>query len=375
MGAFDTTAVLNSALPILAKNIRDAVEDDSVLFKYLKPVTKGDEGYNFDQGGYEYRWNINAESMLQVHAVNERGAVFTPVPNTNIQQAFIGPATLALTMAVDQIEAKRATGPYASYKNEMAWIEALFKPVKSLFAKELEQYTFMGSFLDRKVAAAATSFNGLTCLDPEFTAGTALGNANGVMDIAATTAQSKTVFGLAKDDGYRWMTQYNAIPSFGGGVGPAVHRQFISDCQRYARSGGTNIHAFQDKASFFTMADYVESRVVNIALKQTLADSEVIKGGSMASFTYRGVEYHLCYNIDCSTYSDSNAKNGVTFYIDCDEVCGYMPSAEEMVKGLSWVDAMKTGQPQASWVAACLVTLQWWMEWTASSGLIVGGGV
>lgn len=376
----ETTTVLNTAQPILMKSIINSVENDTVLIKKLKPKN-GAEGYDFAKGGYEYRWNVNATAMLQAHAVNERGAVFTPVPRHQTYLAKIAPATIALTMTIDKTEARRATGGTSGYSDPLSWANELFKPSIPLLGKELEQYLFMSTFLDRQVAATPQAFNGLVSLNPEFTSGTVTGNTNGIFDLNAFTDQSKTILSLGANDAYRWATHYNNITGFGGGVGPRIHRRQIGQQRRYAR-GNPNLEAFQDEASFFTFYEWMDSRVQFVDLKLSLeqnGQNMVSASGTdkTSSFTFFGVTYNLCYNIDVAQYSDSNLKKGVTFILDLNEWRGSLPTPEEMVKSMGeWQDGMKVPTAMAN-VYACggTIDLQFWPEYLAGQGMLSGGSV
>lgn len=366
---FETLAVLNTSQPLLAAAIINAMENDTVALKYLKP--KG--GMDFSKGGYQYDWNINSDVMFQVHAVQERAQTFTPVPNHRTRKASISPATLAIVSTVDKTEAKRATGPSSNFSTEFDWIKNLMKPSVNALMKELEQYLFMGLLLDRRAAAAPDSYNGLICLSPEFTGGTVLGATNGVFDTNTFENQTKTVLNLACDDGYRWASQTSTIAGFGGGVGPAVHKRHLGACRRYKQTARWRGRAFQDEASFRTLDNWVDSRVVWTDKKSALSDMQA----EDEMLVFNGIPYHLCYNIDIAQYSNAYLKTGVTFVIDEDQWRGYMPGAEEIAASLGeWKDGMNSGNltPSNVFVAAGTIDMQMWPEWLASQGVIMGGG-
>lgn len=379
MSDFVTLTTLNTSQPALAKTIINAIEQDTVLIRDMKPSTGGDSGFDFSKGGYSRKWNVNAKAMIQAHAVTTMGAVFTPTPSHETHLAEIGPATIALVASMDRTEALRATGPSSPYPNPMAYIQQLMAPSGRLLAKELEQYLFMGILLDRQVAATATTYNGITCLSPEFTGGTETGNTNGIFDLNAFADQSKTIVSLAANDAYRWATQYLSIPSFGGGVGPRIHRRIIGQMRRYARGAGRHV-AYMDDASFETFLDWLDSRVTYTDLAALTKDNNLsaAKGSETGdSFMFRGIPYKRCYNIDPSQYTDATLKKGVTFFVDHNEWRGNFPTVEQIMSGMGqWVDGMK-GQVVPVNMLTCAVsfTMQIWPEWLASQGLIAGGGV
>lgn len=378
MSDIETPRLLKAAQPVLAKRILNAIESDAIVFDVLRPSLRG-EACDFTKGGYSYRWNINKDPVIQVHAVRERGAVFTPTSTGTLYQAEVGPATLAVVGLLDQMELHRMSGGSTGQTVQQRILE-LMKPGTPLLGKELDQHILMGLMTDRRVAAASDTYKDIVSFSPEYTTGTGLGMANGIFDLNAPTAQTKTRHNLASNYALRWFTGYSTIPAFGGGVGPQVHRNAIADAHRFGIDGGmADLVCIQDQASYRQMENYVDTRVQYVMIKDVM-ESEMPKAkpvkGKHQSFHYKGVDYYMSYNLDVSQFSDTTMKKGVTYGIDRKSWNGSLPTAEDILKALGeWKDDMTFG-PQKSATYSCggLAHFGLWCENPASNFLIAGGG-
>jgi len=370
-----TARLLLASQPVLAKKILNAIEDDALFFSVLKPSLTG-EGQDFSQGGYEYRWNINKDPVFQVHAVRERGAVFTPTSSGTLYQATVGPATLAIVGQLDQMEIHRMSGG-ASGRTKEQTIAELVKPSNQYLGKELDQHVLMGQLFDRKVAGAADTYKDIVCLSPEYTTGVATGMANGIMDLNAPASQTKTRHSLASNYGLRWFTGYYTIDSFAGGVGPQIHRNAVADAKRFAKDQ-VDMAMIQDQASYRMFENYVESRVTFPTMVQVMTEGMPKAPPVKArheSLMYKGNPYYVSYNIDCSLFSDATLKKGVTYGLNKKSWNGKLPTAEDLIKALGdWKDDMSFG-PQKSATLSCagLAHFGLWCEDLASNFLIAGG--
>lgn len=373
----ETVRVLKAAQPVLAKKIMCNIEDDALVLMLLKPSLKG-EGCDFSKGGYSYKFNINKDPVFQVHAVRERGAVFTPTSSGTLYQAEVGPATLAIVGKLNQMELHRMSGGSTGMTKEQRILD-LVKPDRPLLGKEIDQHLLHGTLLDRKVAAASDTYKDIVCLNPEYTSGIATGMTNGIMDLNAPASQTKTRHSLASNFGLRWFTGYGQIPSFAGGVGPQVHRNVISDSHRYAPNGMADLVCIQDQASYRMFENYVETRVQYVKISDVMSDTMPAAPKVKAryqSFVYKGVPYYLSYNIDCSQFTDTTLKKGITYGLDRSTWNGNLPTADDILKALGeWKDDMTFGpQKSASLSCAGLLHFGLWCESLPSNFVIAGGG-
>lgn len=212
---------LNVFLPDIGKELEDTIRKPSEFINWVMDNAKK---HPFNGDLREETFDTKKAVLVQgIFEGNERLGFRNPQRTKQISwRGHRSVATLALfNRDIDIAKGggkQKVLDLYADLPNK-----GVLDPVLNL-----ERYLLTGKVLDADVTTA-TDYSGWMCLYGGFTGGKVSGMDNGMLQLAAPSAQTAVTLNLAKSEALGWYNQYANIASMAS-EGKRVISKIISDC-------------------------------------------------------------------------------------------------------------------------------------------------
>lgn len=201
-----STELINSTLADLKKKAEHSFVRENRFLKQLE--AKGMINTASTGGSYIERTIFSGSPAVGI-GVSTGDEVATPVRNSKSKKYQVGYYEIFTPIVIPGKEVRQNNGVQGAIKLVKEYPLAALEA----FQMDFNKFLLTGT-TDSLSTASAADFYGFLTLNGDFSSGTETGTTNGLLDFAATTAQTDTVQSVAKDAGVSHFNQYGAISAF-----------------------------------------------------------------------------------------------------------------------------------------------------------------
>ena len=222
-----------------------------------------------------------------------------------IRRYQVEPHRLVVAINIPKKELQYNSGSYAVIN----LMETYPKTTMEGAYQDINSYMLTG--VSAGITFQSAELYGLTSLNGQFAAGRGTGVTNGLLDFAATTAQTDTVQNVAKATAIWHYNQYRDIGSWTT-EGMRILRRVYRECAYYSgKPGGGPDIVIMDDATF---ANYDEARLGLVRLKMI---TDKIESAPSIGMEFGGAMIYGDPGLDLAQFT-GDAADGVTYMVNSD---------------------------------------------------------